>query len=93
MSVLADPSSYGLNSTICNAINLVSKEVSCCLSYKPTVGLKICGKFPRNQLEAWELDPELLKVPSNQACLKFGSVLRDSGVAFGPSALLRAEFD
>ena len=24
---------------------------------------------------------------------KFDSVLRDSGVAFGPSALLRAEFD
>ena len=69
------------------------KGVLCRLSYKPTVELKICGHFPRIQLEAWELDPEPLTALFNQRNLKSGSVLRDSGVAFGPSALLRAEFD
>ena len=40
-----------------------------------------------------ELNPESLTVLSNQVSSKSDSVLRDSGVAFGPSALLRAEFD
>ena len=69
------------------------KGVLCRLAYKPTVELKTCGYFPRIQLEAWELDPEPLTVLFNQKNLISDSVLRDSGVVFGPSALLRAEFD
>ena len=32
--------------------------------------LKTCGKFPRDSLEAWELDPQTLSVPSNQLKLE-----------------------
>ena len=79
--------------TIYTVIKLIRKGALCCLSFKSTVGLKICGYFHRVRLEPWELDPEPLTVPSNQVDLKSDSVLRDGGVAFGPSALLRAEFD
>ena len=61
--------------------------------FKPTVDLKICGDLPQRSIRGLELDPEPFTIPFNQIYLKSGSVLRDSGVAFGPSALLRAEFD
>ena len=44
---LADPSSYGLDLTFLQAINLISRGVLCCLASKSTVKLKICGKFLR----------------------------------------------
>ena len=61
--------------------------------FKPTVDLKICGDLPQRSIRGLELDPEPFTIPFNQTHLKSDSVLRDSGVAFGPSALLRAEFD
>ena len=61
--------------------------------FKPTVDLKICGDLPQRSIRGLELDPEPFTIPSNQLHLKSDSALRDGGVAFGPSAFLKAEFD
>ena len=34
---------------------------------KPTAELKNCGDFPQSLVRGLELDPEYLKVPSNQS--------------------------
>ena len=61
--------------------------------FKPTVSLKICGDLPQRLIRGLELDPEPFLAPFNQVHSKSDSVLRDSGVVFGPSAFLKAEFD
>ena len=57
---------------------------------KPTAELKTCGDLPQSSVRGLELDPNPLSVPSNQLNFKSPG-FTGPGVAFGASALLRAE--